>query len=364
MKTYLIILSAVLATGAISCHKKSNAPEAEGPASVSVAEVVTDSVVLHKTYPGYLSANDMANVVAQVNGRLLSKSFKAGSYVKKGQVLYTIDPTLYRDAVGRAEAALNSAISTRDYAKSHYAAVKKALEADAVSKMEVLNAESTLNQAESNIRDCQAALHTARTNLSYCTVTAPISGYITDTEITVGNYLSGAAQPVTLATIYDNTVLSAVFEIEDSQYEEIDGGMDGNNSHLYKAIPLTFRDSLPHRYTADLSYESPSVSRSTGTILLKGNVKNIDNELKDGMYLTVSLPYGINPKALLVKDASIGTDQLGKYVYVVNDSDKVVYTPIEVGELYHDSLRVVEKGLNPGDRYVTKALLTVRQGRK
>ena len=91
-------------------------------------------------------------------------------------------------------------------------------------------------------------------------------------------------------------------------------------------------------------------------------MKNIDNELKDGMYVTVSLPYGVNPKAVLVKDASIGTDQLGKYVYVVNDSNKVVYTPIKVGEVYQDSLRIVNEGLGPKDRYVTKALLKARDG--
>lgn len=88
------------------------------------------------------------------------------------------------------------------------------------------------------------------------------------------------------------------------------------------------------------------------------------NELKDGMYVKVSLPCGIGPHAVLVKDAALSTDQLGKYLYVVNDSDKVVYTPVTVGELYHDSLRVIEKGIRPGDRYVTQALLTVRNGMK
>ena len=200
------------------------------------------------------------------------------------------------------------------------------------------------------------------TNLGYCTVTAPISGYISDAKIKVGNVISGSVQPVALADIYDNTELSAVFEIEDSQYETMVASMNGEDGNLYKAIPLKFRDALPHSYTADLSYEAPSVNQSTGTILLKGKVKNIDNELKDGMYVTVSLPYGANPKSVLIKDASIGTDQLGKYVYVVNDSNKVVYTPIELGEVFQDSLRVIDKGILPGMKYVSKALLTVREG--
>lgn len=363
MKKHIAVCCILATIGTLlsSCRHKEK-QESEGPRPVDVAEVVTDSVVLHRTYPGYLSAEGKAAVVGQVNGRLMKKHFSGGEYVRKGQTLFSIDATLYRDAVARAEASLASAVSARDYAKSHYAAVKKALEADAVSKMEVLNAESALQQAESEIKDCRAALSTARTNLGYCTVTAPISGYISDSEIKEGNFISGAAAPVTLATIYDNSSLSAVFEIEDSQYESMTGDIGGKDARLYKAIPLTFRDPLPHSYTADLSYEAPNINRATGTIVLKGKVENVDNELKDGMYVTISLPYGENPRAVLVRDASIGTDQRGRYVYLVNDSNRIVYNPVETGEIYRDSLRLVTKGLKPGDRYVTKALLTVRVG--
>ena len=364
MKTFIRTLAAMGAVAVmISCTHKKSGDSGDGKVpSVEVAEAFTDSVVLHKTYPGYLSAQGAAAVVAQVNGQLLKKHYDAGTYVKKGQVLFTIDPTLYQDAVAKAEASLASAISARDYADSHYKAVKKALEADAVSKMEVLSAESALNQAEADIKDCKAALNTARTNLGYCTVTAPISGYISDSSLAAGNYLSGGASPVHLADIYDNSVFNAVFEIEDAQYEKMVGRGNAASEKLLRAIPLQFRENLLHSYSADLSYEAPSVNKGTGTIQLKGAVRNIDNELKDGMYVTVSLPYGDEPKAILINDASIGTDQLGKYIYVVNDSDKVVYTPIEVGETFHDSLRVVTKGILPGQRYVTKALLTVRDG--
>ncbi|MDE6381605.1 MAG: efflux transporter periplasmic adaptor subunit, partial [Muribaculaceae bacterium] len=142
------------------------------------------------------------------------------------------------------------------------------------------------------------------------------------------------------------------------------GADSGKSGALYRNMPLTFQTALPHSYTADLYYVAPSVNTSTGSLELVGNVRNIDNELKDGMYVTVSLPYGTNPKAVIVKDAALSTDQLGKYLYVVNDSDKVVYTPVTVGPLYRDSLRVIEKGIKAGDRYVTEALLTVRNGMK
>lgn len=364
MKTYSHIVF-FLCSGALliltSCHEKSKT-EASEPRQIDVAVAQTDSVVLHKTYPGYLEAQKSVAVVGQIDGKLMTKNFNSGAYVQKGQVLFTIDPTLYKDAVERAEASLASAISSRDYAKSHYDAVKKALAADAVSKMEVLSAESAYTQAEANIKDCRAALHTAQTNLGYCTVTAPVSGFISDSYMSVGNYINGSGAPVTMAKIYDNSMLNAVFEIEDAQYEGMVGRDGGMGSPLYRSIPLKFSEPLTHTYTADLVYEAPSVAQSTGTLQLKGTVKNQDNELKDGMYVTVSLPYGEVAKAVIVKDASIGTDQLGSYLYVVNDSNKVVYTPIEVGEIYRDSLRVVNKGIKAGEKYVTKALLTVRNG--
>ena len=345
-----------------SCKKHSDKDQAQAVPEINVAEAQEDSVVLHKDYPGYLVAADRADVVGEVSGRLLSKSFKAGSYVHKGQVLFTIESTKYRDAVQQAQAQLADARSQREYSATQTAALKKAYEKNAVSKMEMLQAENTLHQAEASIQNASAALENAQTMLSKCTVRAPISGYITKEVIDVGNYVNGEAAPQTLATIYDNSSFDATFSIEDSQYQQMIGRETPAGEALFRAIPLNFADPMPHNYTADLYYEAPSVSQSTGTLELIGHVKNIDNELKDGMYVTVSLPYGLAPHAVLVKDAALSTDQLGKFLYVVNDSNKVVYTPVTVGQLYQDSLRVIEKGIKPGQKYVTEALLTVRNG--
>ena len=101
---------------------------------------------------------------------------------------------------------------------------------------------------------------------------------------------------------------------------------------------------------------------STGTMDLQVQVDNPYNELRAGMFVEVHLPYGSMENAVLVRDTSIGTNQLGKYLYVVNDSNKVVYTPVTVGDLIDDTLRIVTQGLRPTDRYVTSALLKVREG--
>lgn len=345
------------------CKKDKKTIE-EGERPVDVAEAFCDSVVLYNTYPGYLKAEYYAEVVGLVNGRLLSMNYSSGQYVTKGQTLFTIDPTLYEDALHRAEATLKSNESNLQYSKSHYDAVLKALEDNAVSRMEVLQAESDYRQAEASVNDSKAALHTAQVNYGYCNVTAPISGYITNNALSIGNYITGADSPVKLAEIYDNTHLYANFEVEDASYQAMTSGNHAVEEKLYKSVPLKFREPLRNIYTADLTYVAPAVDRNTGTLMLQGKVTNIDNELKEGMYVTISLPYGANPKAILVKDAAIATDQLGKYMYVVNDSNIIIKRRIDAGELYQDSLRVINKGINLGEKYITKALLTVRAGEK
>lgn len=362
MKKYLYLIAATaVMTGA--CHR-SKEKESDTVPAINVAEAQTDSIVLHKDYPGYLEAHNKADVVGEVSGRLLTQNFKSGSYVNKGQVLFTIESTKYRDAVEQAQASLTTAKSQRDYYSTQSAAMQKAYEQDAVSKMELLQSQSSLRQAEASIRNAQAALENAQTMLAKCTVRAPISGYITLNAISAGNYVNGEGNPQTLATIYDNSVFDATFSIEDDQYRTLLGTDKGSSGALYRNIPLKFQTTMPHKYTADLYYVAPSVNTSTGSLQLVGSVNNINNELKDGMYVTVSLPYGTDAKAVVVNDAALSTDQLGKYLYVVNDSDKVVYTPVTVGPLYKDSLRVIEKGIKAGDRYVTEALLTVRNGMK
>lgn len=359
-KYITIAAAAVLMLGSASCHKDKK--QTEQIPEVTVATPTVDSVVLHKTYPGYIRAANSADVVALVDGRILSVNYKEGSYVPKGTVLFTIESTKYRDAVNQAASSLATAKAQYEYSSKQYAAMKKAIEADAVSEMEMLQAKSQMDEAQAAIRSSEAALQTARTNLSHCTVTAPVSGHITAPALTAGNYVSGSMSPVKLASIYDDSRMKAVFDIEESQYRLMSVNTMEGNGPLYTAVPLIFTPALPVQFTADLYYTSPAVEASTGTLTLEGKITNRDKLLKDGMYVTVNLPYGVEPKAILIRDASIGRDQRGSYVYCVNDSNKIVYTPIEPGELYQDTLRIVNSGLTPKSRYVTQALLTVVNG--
>lgn len=363
MKNIYISFAILAACGAVisSCHHKSSETD-DALTTVDVAVPEVDSVSLSYTLPGTLVSGSTVDIVARVNGTLESQNYSDGQYVRAGDVLFTIESTRYRDAVAQAEAALATAISTRDYARSHYEAVNKALESDAVSRMEVLQAESAYRQAEASIENARAALATARKMLGYCTIRAPFSGNVTSSPFDPGAYIGGEVSPVTMAQIYNNSKMIAEFSIDDTQYMELVKALDGGDKTLFDNVPVELGDTLPHSYSGNLTYVAPALNSSTGTMKLRCDIENPYDELRSGMFVRIRLPYGTEPHAVLVKDASIGTSQLGKYLYVVNDSDKVVYTPVTVGELCRDSLRMITSGIRPGQRYVTRAMLKVRDG--
>lgn len=360
----IFIISLLTAATAACGHRDKAARDTNAAEAmpVQVSEVVTDSVTLYKDYPATFEADRTIDVLAQVNGTILTMNFNGGEFVRRGQVLFTIDPTTYANAVSEAEAALAEARSQNKFAEQHYNALLAASKSNAVSQMEVEQGLATRDQSRAAIRNAEAQLSTASKQLSYCTVTAPCDGHISINEKSRGAYVAGEGAPVKLATVYDDATLLANFSIEDASFQR--SFLNENNRSMldYTAIPLTFAEKLPHTYTGDLTYMAPNVDVSTGTMHLQAVVKNPYNELKSGMYLTVRLPYMVEPRACLVRDASIATDQLGKYVYLVNDSNKVVYTPVKVGDLVSDTMRVVTQGVRPGDRYVTAALLKVRDG--
>lgn len=355
------LLMATALVAAVSCHSGKDAKSDEDAMTVNVANPTVDSVVLHKQYPGFLISDRDAAVVARVNGTVTGKLYSDGTIVAEGTPLFTIESTTYQADLNEAESQLQTALANNEYCKKQYEAMKKALESDAVSKMDVEQAKSNLEQSEASIKSARAAVTNARTNLGYCTVRAPFTGRMTAANVVVGDYVSGQDAPVTLAKIYDDRSLQAVFTVEDGRYLEMTETRKGREVD-YDHVAVTFGDSVASTYYGKLVYEAPAVQKATGTIELRVELQNPKGELKDGMYASVNLPYAVEPHALVIKDASISTDQLGKYVYTVSDSNTVVYTPIEVGDLYDDTLRIVTGGLKPTDRYVTKALLKVRDG--
>lgn len=359
---YIFLVLSVL-TG---CKEKKDAGAMKGmpTLAISVAKPIVKDITLTKDYPGYLTTEKTVNLVARVNGTLQSVSYAPGGRVKKGQLLFVIEPTLYNDKVAQAEAELKTAQAQLEYARNNYSRMKEAVKSDAVSQIQVLQSESSVTEGVAAVSNAEAALSTARTNLGYCYVRAPFDGTISKSTVDVGSYVGGSLQPVTLATIYKDDQMYAYFNVADNQWLEMSMNNQQPTKELPKKIMVQLGKEGTESYPATLDYLLPNVDLNTGTLMVRANFDNPQGVLKSGLYVSITLPYGEADHAILVKEASIGTDQLGKFLYAVNDSDIVHYRHIEIGQLINDTLRQVLGGLSPQQRYVTEALMKVRDGMK
>lgn len=339
-------------------NRNGAAPETADTDTVDVALPQVRDVTLSKSYPGYLTAAAKVDIVARVGGRLTSAPYTAGP-VKKGELLFMIDAAPFRNAVDKARAALQSAQSQLEYARSHYQALQKAYEADAVSGMEVEQARSTVQQYEASVQTAAAALSDANLQLGYCTIRAPFNGRVASRNVDPGTIVNVDQQ---LTTIFDEDHFNVNFEIDDDQYLT----MLNKGSGQIEAInmPVTFSEPMPHDYVASLSYISPDVQTSTGTFSLQGRLENPYGELRAGMYVTIDLPYAKVDSAIVVPASAISTDQRGDYLYTIGEENIVEYTPVTAPYALGDSLKVITSGLKPDQAFVTKALLKVRPGQK
>ncbi|MBR5147237.1 MAG: efflux RND transporter periplasmic adaptor subunit [Bacteroidales bacterium] len=368
MKTNKFILLSIMTLCMIclwGCNNKGKKKTTSDIPKVSVAKPYVMPIVLHKEYPGYLLSNNIVDVVGRVSGYVTLQNFSSGQYINEGDLLYVIEPTVYENEVKKAEANLKSAQASLDYYENNYQRMLEASKSDAISQIDLIQAETNVRTAKANVQTAEADLKTAQTTLSYCYIKAPITGFLTTSGAGEGEYVAGSdGSPFKLTTIYNNDPIYAYFNIEDNQYLTIKMSSKNWESALPKKVYVKMQEGRFPPIEATPNYISPFVNLKTGTLTLRALFENSQYDLKSGMYCTVALPYGEDDNAILIPDASTGTDQLGRYIYVVNDNNIVSYRYIEVGEIINDSLIHVKSGLNPDERFVTKALLKVRSGMK
>lgn len=356
-----IFLSLLLTTVCmVACHNNENNDIQPSAPDIAVATAIQDSVTLFASYPGYLEAKNTVDLVARVAGFQVASDYVAGQPVAKGDTLFIIEPTQYEDAVQQAEATLATCKAELYFAESNYQRMKDVANTNAISEIDYIKSEAAFYQAEAAVMNAEAALRSARTQLSYCYITAPFSGRPNTSKYGDGDYVNASSY---MATIYQDNQMYAYFSIDDAQYMKLIQNLKNNHTTLgHDAVRLSFSEILPHDYKGYIDYVAPNIDLTTGTMRVRIVVDNPYNELKHGMYTTVHMPYTRSQKVVMVRDASIGTDQVGKYLYTVNDSNRVELRHIEIGELYNDSLRIVYKGLMPGEKYVSLALQKVHEG--
>ncbi|MEG0519285.1 MAG: efflux RND transporter periplasmic adaptor subunit [Bacteroidales bacterium] len=348
-------------------HKYPGMGQSEGVQSVSAVAPVVKNITLIHDYPGYLTADNSLALVARVNGYLVRKNYNPGQYVKKGDLLFVIEPTLYENAVNQAQAQLDAAEAQYVYADNNYNRSVEAAQSDAISEIDVIQAKSALDQAKANIVSATAALSTAKTNLGYCYVRAPENGKVSVNLFAEGAYINGAASAVTLATVYDDKRVYVHFTVPESILPQL-GNLD-SLTISYGSEDAGVTNQAIATYAGKIDYISPNVAVATGTIKIRAILENKRGMLKDGLYVTVKLPYASDKDAILVNNNSIGVNQAGQYMYVLGKEDTagvytVAFRPVTTGPVIDDTLRVITDGISPSELYINKALLKVRNGSK
>lgn len=361
--TQLCIVHALLCVSFVGCQN--NEFVAPPLQSVIVMQPEIGNVEYTLEYPGYTVSDYIVDLTARASGFLESKLYVSGSFVKKGDLLFVIEPQPYLDRVDGCTANLASAEASLSLAEAKLQRVLDAAKSNAVSEMDVIQAESDVASSQASVKSNKALLETAKINLSYCYIKAPFDGSITTARVDVGNYVNGQV----LATIYKDNIMYVSFYMSDVQYTNVLQKMKTESKKkagdiiIGKAADIILGDSLL-TYRGYIDYVDPSVDLSTGTIKLRIRVENNDYSLKNGLYVTVRVPYADNPDAILIPDASIGRDQSGSYVYVVGKDSIVHYNLIKPGVLRSDNMREVVGGLTKEDYIVKEALLKVRDGVK
>jgi multidrug efflux system membrane fusion protein len=346
---------------------QATAPAAAPPAMpVSVAAVLERQVAHWDKFSGRLEAIGGVEVRSQVAGTIDSVHFSAGSMVKKGDTLIVIDPRPYQAEVARAEAAVAAARARLALTGSELRRARALLDDRAIAQREFDAAANAELEAQAALQGAQAALQTARLDLGYTRITAPIAGRVGRAEVTAGNLVpAGAGGPV-LTSIVSVSPIYATFEADERSYLKYAAAgrafRPGDAGAPRIAVHLGLADEAGHPREGVIESVDNHVDARSGTIRLRAVFDNRDGSLTPGLFARLKLAGNGTSSALLVSERAIGTDQHKRFVWVLGDAGQVAYREVKLGPVLEDGLRVVRDGLKPGERIVVNGLQRVRPG--
>jgi multidrug efflux system membrane fusion protein len=352
------IAAAFASTVAGCSDANSKAAEAQAPAGgppVSAAAVVQKPVAETQEFSGRLEAVERVEIRPRVSGFITAVNFKPGAQVRKGEVLFVIDPRPYQAEAGRAEAAAKSARAKAELARLELARAEKLLADKAIAQREFDERASSLKELDATARAFDAQAETARLNLSYTRVTSPIDGRVSKAEITLGNLVDASA------------ILTSVVSL-DRIYASFDGDEDTYlrvRSQAHASQPVEVRvglaneEGFPHEGT--LEFVDNQLDTRTGSVRMRATFANKDGAMAPGLFARVQIGGGDSRQAILISDRAVGTDQSHKFVFVVGGDGKAEYREVTLGPV-SGGLRVVRAGLKPGEKIVVNGLQRVRPG--
>ncbi len=359
-----VAAAVVAAAGCV--HRPPQVAPPETPA-VPVSQPVTREVTDYVDFTGRTDAVEAVDVRPRVSGYLVQMPFKEGAEVKKGDLLFEVDPRPYQAQLDQALAQVELNKAQLQLAKTTYERDRKLLANGAVSQQDLDQDKAAVDEAAARIKAYEASLEVYRLNLAYTKVTAPIDGQISRYYLTVGNLVN--QDQTLLTTVVSLDPIYAYFEMDEPTILRLrrainEGKIQRPENGVYTVLMgLQGEEGYPHRGT--VNFVNNQVNPSTGSISVRGVFPNPKPEngtrvLSPGMFARIRLPIGRPHQALLVIDRAIGSDQGLKYVYVVDADNKVQQRRVTTGALQEDGLRVVTDGLKPDDWVVVGALLQVR----
>jgi multidrug efflux system membrane fusion protein len=366
----IAVLAVVAATGAVVTvsDKASGEQAAAKPAAalpVSVSLVEQRDVALWDEFSGRLEAIERVEVRSRVAGAVKSVHFREGALVKQNDLLITIDPDPYAAEVARAEAQVAAAQARVLLTKNEMERGRQLSGTQIISQRDLDQRMNAHREAEANQRAAEAALQSARLNLEYTQVRAPVSGRVGKLEITVGNLVAaGPASPM-LTTLVSVNPIYAIFNADEQvvarAIESL--GNDGRGNIEIERIPVEMSTVTSNGTTfkGRMQLIDNQVDARTGTVRVRAMFDNPDGKLIPGQFARLRMGQAKTEPALAVSERAIGTDQDKKYVLVVDGDNKAAYREVTLGASV-DGLRIVTNGLKSGERIVVNGLQRVRPG--
>ena len=358
-RQYALLAAALLAAAGIALALHSDpAKSTAGPpagAPVSVAQVVQKAVTEWDEFSGRVQAVERVEIRPRVTGAIIQIHFDEGQLVKKDQPLFTIDQRPYQAALAQAEASVTAARARQALAKTEAERSRRLIGEKAIAQRELDERESALLAAAADLQAGEAAVQTARLNMIYTSITAPVAGRVSRAEITVGNIVSPSIAAA-LATVVSLSPIYVNFDVDEPTYiRYASHGAAGNagTRDLLVGVGLATETGYPHG--GRIKAFDNQLNTVSGTIRVRAILDNPDGVLLPGMYARVRTAGGKPVATLLINDKAVGTDQNHSYVMLLGAGNKVLYRLVKLGPVV-DGARVVREGLSKDDKIVVDGL--------
>lgn len=345
----------------LSCKKE--APPQPKPLEISVTTVLQQDVKIESEYTGQTFGQSDIQINPRVDGLIESINFKEGSFVTKGQLLYTIDALPYRAKLNEAEGGAAESQARLSKTKSDLDMITPLAKMNAVSQRELVSAKSAYTASVAQIKASDASVQNARIELGYCRIVAPISGLIGISKVRVGDYVRPGAASI-LNTISDLGDVRVRFTMSEQEFLRLYREFNKPNSALKgsgASVTLKLSDGSTYPQTGKVSFTDRQIDPATGAITFEAAFPNPDKLLRPGQYAKIALLTDVRKDAIVIPQRAVIEVQGIYQVYVLGNDNKVQMQIVKPGPAVKNGY-IIEEGLKPGDKIAMGGTSLLKNG--